>query len=223
MTILIIEDEKKLVEILKKALKAEKYAVDAAYDGEEGLAKAMKNKYTLILLDIMMPKKDGMEVCRELRAHHIPTPIIMLTARGLVGDRVQGLDLGADDYLVKPFGITELLARIRAVLRRRKTVEQPILKVGDLVMDGNRHEVTRAGKKLALTPKEYRLLETLVRNAGQALSRRQLLDEAWGSEFVEINHELNVHMRYLRRKMDPAGTKPLIHTIRRVGYTLREK
>jgi DNA-binding response OmpR family regulator len=222
MTILIIEDEKKLVEILKKALKSEKYAVDVAYDGEEGLAKAMKNNYNLILLDIMLPKMDGMEVCRELRSHQIQTPVIMLTARGLVGDRVQGLDLGADDYLVKPFGITELSARIRAVLRREKNVESPVLKIGDLVLDRNRHEVVRAGKKLALTPKEFRLLDTLVRNTGQAMSRRQLLDEAWGPDFTEGNHELNVHMRYLRRKVDPSGAKPLIHTIRGVGYTLRE-
>lgn len=222
MTILIIEDERKLVDILKKALKSEKYAVDIAYDGEEGLAKAMKNNYNLILLDIMLPKMDGMEVCRELRVHQIQTPVIMLTARGLVGDRVQGLDLGADDYLVKPFGITELSARIRAVLRREKNVESPVLKIGDLVLDRNRHEVVRAGKKLALTPKEFRLLDTLVRNTGHAMSRRQLLDEAWGPDFTEGNHELNVHMRYLRRKVDPSGAKPLIHTIRGVGYTLRE-
>jgi DNA-binding response OmpR family regulator len=221
MTILIIEDERKLVEILRKALKTEKYAVDYAYDGEEGLEKAMKNNYNLILLDIMLPKKDGMEVCRELRAHDIQTPVIMLTARGLVGDRVQGLDLGADDYIVKPFGITELSARIRAVLRRKKNVESPILKIGDLVIDNNRHEVMRAGKQLMLTPKEYRLLETLAKNTGHALSRRQLLDEAWGPGFKEENHELNVHMRYLRRKVDPSGQKPLIHTVRGVGYALR--
>ncbi|MDP3962382.1 MAG: response regulator transcription factor [bacterium] len=222
MTILVIEDEIKLVNILKKALKNERYAVDTAFDGEEGLQKAMKNNYSLIILDIMLPKKDGMEVCRELRAHHINTPIIILTARGVVGDRVQGLDLGADDYLIKPFGIDELFARMRAVLRRRKVVESSILKIADLVVDKTRHEVTRAGKRVQLTPKEYRLLDTLIRHSSHAMTRRQLIDEAWGPDFVEANNELNVHIRYLRRKIDPANAKPLIHTIRGVGYTLRE-
>ena len=220
MTILIIEDEKKLVEILSKALKNERYAVDIAYDGEEGLSKALKNSYNLILLDIMLPKKDGMEVCKELRARQIQTPIIMITARGLVEDRIQGRDLGADDYLVKPFGINELFARIRAVLRRKKTVESPVLKIADLIVDKTRHQVSRAGKMLLLTPKEYRLLDTLIRNSGHALNRRQLLDEAWGPDFKEANYELNVHMRYLRRKVDTAGVKPLIHTVRGVGYRL---
>jgi DNA-binding response OmpR family regulator len=222
MTILIIEDEKKLATILKKALASERYAVDNAYDGEVGLAKAYKNSYGLILLDIMLPKKDGMEVCRSLRSRGIETPIIMLTARGLVQDRVQGLDLGADDYLVKPFGMSELFARIRAVLRRRKAIESPILKVADLVLDKTRHEVTRASKHIPLTPKEYRLIDTLIRHASHALTRRQLMDEAWGPDFNETNHELNVHIRYLRRKIDSAEAKPLIHTIRGVGYTLRE-
>lgn len=222
MTILVVEDERKLVAILKKTLNKERYAVDVAYDGEQGLAKGLKNNYGLILLDIMMPKKDGLEVCRELRKHQIQTPIIMLTARGLMEDRVRGLDLGADDYIVKPFGIEELLARVRAVLRRKKTTELPILKVADLVIDKNRHEALRAGKTLSLTPKEYRLLDTMMRHAGQALNRRQLLDEAWGPDFRESNHELNVHIRYLRRKVDSAGRKPLIRTIRGVGYGVRE-
>lgn len=222
MTILVIEDEIKLVNILKKALKNERYAVDTALDGEEGLAKAMKNNYSLIILDIMLPKKDGMQVCRELREHQIHTPIIFLTARGVIGDRVEGLDIGADDYLVKPFGIDELFARMRAVLRRRKVAEANVLKIADLVVDKTKHEVTRAGKKISLTPKEYRLLDTLIRHNSQALTRRQLIDEAWGPEFNEANNELNVHIRYLRRKIDPVHVKPLIHTIRGVGYTLRE-
>lgn len=222
MTILIIEDEKKLALILKKALTSQRYAVDIANDGEEGLEKAMKNNYALIILDIMLPKKDGMEVCRELRSHQVQTPIVMLTARGVVEDRVQGLNMGADDYLIKPFGIDELFARIRAVLRRRKVIESSILKVADLILDKTRHEVMRAGKSIQLTPKEYRILDTLVRNNNQALTRRQLIDEAWGPDFVETNNELNVHIRYLRRKIDAHNLKPLIHTIRGVGYTLRE-
>lgn len=222
MTILVIEDEKKLSDILKQALKSERYAVDVAYDGEEGLDKAMKGNYGLIILDIMLPKKDGLEVCKELRAHQIHTPVIMLTARGTVEDRVTGLDIGADDYLIKPFGIDELFARIRAVLRRRKTSDSNIWKIGDLVMDKKKHEVTRAGKVIALTPKEYRLLDALISNQGQALSRRQLIDNAWGPDFVETNNELNVHVRYLRRKIDGDAHKPLIHTVRGVGYTLKE-
>jgi DNA-binding response OmpR family regulator len=231
MTILVIEDEQKLSDILKKALTNQRYAVDTAFDGEIGLQKAMKNNYALIILDIMLPKKDGMEVCKELRAHQVQTPIVMLTARGVVEDRIQGLDIGADDYLIKPFGIDELFARIRAVLRRRKVIESTILKIGDLIFDKTRHEVIRAGKSIALTPKEYRLLETLIRNNiletlirnnNQALTRRQLIDEAWGPEFKESNNELNVHIRYLRRKIDGDNQKPLIHTIRGVGYTLKE-
>lgn len=221
MRILVVEDEKKLADILKKALATEKYSADLAYDGEEGLEKALKNSYDAILLDIMLPKKDGIEVCRELRARHIHTPIIMLTARTTEADRVAGLDTGADDYMAKPFGIDELFARIRAVSRRRKTADPVVLKVGDLVLDARRHEVSRAGKTLSLTPKEYRLLFALIKASGEALTRRQLVDAAWSPEFQETNYELNVHMRYLRSKVDLEGMKPLIHTVRGVGYTLR--
>ena len=222
MTILIVEDEKKLVDILKRALKTELYSVDVAYDGEVGLDKALKNNYSLILLDIMLPKKDGFAVCKELRDRHIHTPIIMLTARGGTEDRVTGLDLGADDYLVKPFGLIELFARIRSVLRRRKTVDSDILKVANLVMDKKKHEVTRGGKIISLTPKEYKLLDTLITNKGQAIQRRQLIDAAWGPEFEETFNELNVHIKYLRNKIDTKKEKPLIHTIRGVGFVLKE-
>lgn len=223
MTILIIEDEKKLVEILKKALRGEKYAFDVAYDGEEGFQKALKGNYGLIILDLSLPKKDGMDVCRELRARLIHTPIIMLTARGVIENKVDGLDAGADDYLLKPFSLDELFARIRAVLRRRKVVEIPLLSVADIIIDGKKHEVTRGGKVVPLTPKEYRILETLIRDKGQAVSRLQLIDEVWGPGFEETNNELNVHIRYLRRKVDSARKVPLIETIRGVGYAIREK
>ena len=222
MAILVVEDEKKLSDILKTALTSEKYAVDVAYDGEDGLEKALKNSYDAIILDIMLPKKDGIEVCRELRKSHIHTPIIMLTARATMQDRVGGLDVGADDYLTKPFGIEELFARIRAVMRRRKTTDSLILKVADLVLDPKRHEVSRAGKILQLTPKEYRLLELLLRNNGRALTRQELINAAWGPNFKETNNDLNVHMRYLRRKVDTSPLKPLIHTVRGVGYTIKE-
>jgi DNA-binding response OmpR family regulator len=222
MTILIIEDEKKLVEILKKALRGEKYAFDVAYDGEDGLKKALKGNYGLIILDLSLPKMDGMDVCRELRAKFIHTPIIMLTARGVVGNRVDGLDIGADDYLLKPFSLDELFARIRAILRRRKVTEIPLVTIADLIIDAKKHQVTKNGVVLSLTPKEYRLLDTLSRNKGQAVTRKQLIEEAWGPGFKETNNELNVHIRYLRRKIDAKRKTPLLKTVRGVGYTLRE-
>jgi DNA-binding response OmpR family regulator len=222
MAILIIEDEKKLVDILKRALKSERYSVDVAYDGEEGLAKASSNNYSLILLDIMLPKKDGFAVCKELREREIHTPIIMLTARDSMKDRVQGLDLGADDYIIKPFGISELFARIRAVLRRRKKTDSNISKLADLVMDKKKHEVSRAGKIISLTPKEYKLLDILLSNYGEAISRQRLIEHAWGPTFSESNNELNVHIKYLRNKIDGDKNKQLIHTIRGVGFILKE-
>ncbi|MEQ1499981.1 MAG: response regulator transcription factor [Parcubacteria group bacterium] len=225
MPILIIEDEKKLVDILKKALKSEQYSVDAALDGQEGFEKAIKNNYSLIILDIKLPKKNGIEVCVDLRKRGIQTPIIMLTARGTVEDRVRGLDGGADDYLIKPFGLDELFARIRAVMRRRKTVDADIRKIADLVLDKKKHEVTRAGKVINLTPKEYKLLDTLMTFQGEAINRRRLIDRAWGPQFKEANNELNVHIRYLRKKIDgiskKSRTKSLIHTIRGVGFTIK--
>lgn len=222
MAILVVEDERKLSEILKTALTSEKYAVDTAFDGEEGLEKALKNSYDVIVLDIMLPKKDGLEVCKELRKNQIHTPIIMLTARASLQDRVGGLDVGADDYLTKPFGIEELFARIRALMRRRKTSDSLILKVADLVLDPKKHEVTRGGKTVQLTPKEYRLIELLMRNHGRAMTRQELINAAWGPHFKETNNDLNVHMRYLRRKVDSSPHKPLVHTVRGVGYILRD-
>lgn len=222
MAVLIIEDEKKLSDLLKRALKSENYSVEVAYDGEDGLKKAMKNNYSMIILDLMLPKMDGMTVCEELRKHQISTPIIMLTSRGSVDDRVAGLDVGADDYLVKPFDLKELFARIRAILRRRKTLTPDIKKVGDLIMDNRKHEVTRGRKLIELTPKEYKLLNVLMIHKGEAVNRRQLIDAAWGPEFEEANNELNVHIRYLRTKIEGKKDKPLVHTVRGVGFTLKE-
>ena len=170
----------------------------------------------------MLPKKDGIAVCKELRARAIHTPIIMLTARGSAEDRVTGLDTGADDYLVKPFGIKELFARIRAVLRRRKTTDPDIIKIANLIMDKKKHEVIRAGVVVPLTPKEYKLLDTLLTSHGEAINRQKLIDHAWGPDFKETNNELNVHINYLRRKIDGGKNKPLIHTVRGVGFVLKE-
>ena len=223
MAILIIEDEKKLVDILKRALKSELYSVDTAYDGEEGLTKAMKNNYSLILLDIMLPKKDGVTLCKELREREIHTPIIMITARGSVEDKVLGLNAGADDYIIKPFGLEELFARIRAVLRRRRTTNSDVIKIADLVMDKKKHEVTRAGKIIPLTPKEYKLLDTLLTNRGEAINRQKLIEHAWGPNFKEKHNELNVHIKYLRNKIDGKNDRPLIQTIRGLGFVLKEE
>lgn len=222
MAILIVEDDKKLSNILKSALKNERYSIDTAFDGEEALEKALKNNYSMILLDIMLPKKDGLVVCKELRDHHIHVPIIMLTARGTLEDRVVGLDLGADDYMIKPFGMEELYARIRTVLRRRKTTDSDIRKIGDLILDKKKHEVTKGDKVILLTPKEYKLLDFLITHIGEAVKRRQLIDHAWGPEFKETNNELNVHIKYLRTKVEKGNKKPLIHTIRGVGFILKE-
>jgi DNA-binding response OmpR family regulator len=222
MTILIIEDERKLVDILTRALKAERYSVESAIDGQTGYEKASKNNYELIILDLMLPKKDGLTICNDLRHKGIHTPIIMLTAKGTVQDRITGLNMGADDYLIKPFGIEELFARVRAVLRRRKTTDPDILKISDLVMDKVKHEVTRAGKKIDLTPKEYKLLNTMLVHRGEAMSRKKLIADVWSSDFQESNNELNVHIRYLRRKIDKGGKKPLVHTVRGVGFMIKE-
>lgn len=222
MAILIVEDEVKIVELLKRALKGENYSVETALDGAEGLSKALKNKYEMIILDIMLPIKGGFTICKELRARGIHTPIIMLTARGLEEEKVRGLDLGADDYLVKPFSMEELFARIRSIMRRRKTVDGDIWKVGDLVLDTKKHEVTRAGKNISLTPKEYNLLHSLISRKGEALSRRELIDNAWGPQFFESNNELNVHIRYLRKKINDDNAKPLIRTMRGVGFIIKE-
>lgn len=223
MSILIVEDEKKLSDILKQALKAQRFAIDVTDNGETAVEKAKKNAYSMILLDIRLPKKDGFTVCREIRKLQIQTPIIMLTALGSTEDRIAGLDAGADDYLIKPFSLEELFARIRAVMRRRRTTDSDIRKIADLVMDKKKHEVTRGGKVIPLTPKEYMLLDMLLSNHGEAISRQRLINSAWGPEFVEKNNELNVHMKYLRTKIDGPSKNPLIHTIRGVGFVLKEQ
>jgi len=222
MTILIIEDEKKLVDILKQGLKGERYSVDFALDGQSGFNKAIKNNYDLIILDLMLPKKDGITICKDLRKKGIHTPIIMLTAKGTVEDRVNGLNIGADDYLIKPFGLNELFARVRAVLRRRKTTDPDMWKISDLVLDKVKHEVTRAGRRIELTPKEYKILDMLVTHKGEAITRQNLINAVWNPGFKETNNELNVHVRYLRKKIDENSKKSLIQTVRGVGFAIRD-
>lgn len=219
MNILLIEDDKKLVKNLRKALEIEGYNVVVAYDGIAGFRKGLNTKHDLIILDLMLPKKDGVEICKELRKHNVQIPIIMLTAKDSPHDRVLGLDSGADDYLVKPFGLPELFARLRSLARRRKTTDRPILRISNLVLNPSTREVKRGRKSIHLTPKEYKLLEYLLRNANKALTRMELIARLW--KLKPKGNELDVHIRYLRKKVDDGYSKKLIHTVKSVGYKIK--
>jgi heavy metal response regulator len=223
MTILVVEDEIKITRFIKKGLEMEHYTVDTAYDGEEALEKAEINNYDLIILDIMLPKIDGIEVCKRLRNNKLETPIIMLTARDTVEDRVRGLDVGADDYLVKPFAFGELVARIRALLRREKTVKATRLEVGNLILDPATHEVFRGDKEVQLSSKEYRLLDYMMRRPGQVCTRTMIGEHIWGYNFTDDSNVIDVYISYLRKKIDKGFHDKLIHTVRDVGYKIQDK
>ena len=223
MTILVVEDEIKITRFIKKGLEMEHYTVDTAYDGEEALAKAEINTYDLIILDIMLPKIDGIEVCRQLRDKKIETPIIMLTARDTVEDRIKGLDVGADDYLIKPFAFGELVARIRALLRREKTVKTTKLRVGDLMLDPATHEVFRGDKEIPLSSKEYRLLDYMMRRPSNVCTRTMIGEHIWGYNFTDDSNVIDVYISYLRKKIDKGFHARLIHTVRDVGYKIQDK
>ena len=220
MTILVIEDEHKITRFIQRGLEMEHYTVDVAYDGEEALQKIGVNDYDLIILDLMLPKKDGVEVCREIRKRKIGVPIIMLTARDTVEDRVRGLDEGADDYVVKPFAFGELLARIRALLRREKTVKRSILQVADLALDPATHEVTRGDRLVDLTSKEYRLLDYFMRRPGQVCTRTMIGEHIWGYNFIDSSNVIDVSVSNLRRKVDGDNPVQLVKTVRNVGYKI---
>lgn len=222
MTILVVEDEHKITRFIQRGLEMEHFTVDVAYDGEEALNKIEVNGYDLIILDLMLPKKDGIEVCKEIRAKKIDTPIVMLTARDTVEDRIRGLDEGADDYVVKPFAFGELLARIRALLRREKTVKRAQLKIADLVLDPATHEVTRADKPIQLTSKEYRLLDYLMRRPGQVCTRTMIGEHIWGYNFTDNSNVIDVTVSNLRKKVDGNQTLQLIQTVRNVGYKIKQ-
>jgi len=223
MTILVVEDEIKITRFIKKGLEMEHYTVDTAYDGEEALDKIEINDYDLIILDIMLPKINGIEVCAKVREKKIEAPIIMLTAKDTVDDRIKGLDAGADDYLVKPFAFGELLARIRALLRREKTTKATKLKVGDLVLDPATHEVFRGDKEIELSSKEYRLLDYMMRRPGNVCTRTMIGEHIWGYNFNDDSNVIDVYISYLRKKIDTGFNKKLIHTIRDVGYKIQDK
>lgn len=223
MRLLIVEDEPKASAYLKKGLTESQFIVDIASDGEEGLFLAGTNDYDLIILDVMLPKVDGFTFLKTLRDQGSAVPILFLTARDSVDDRVKGLELGADDYLVKPFTFSELLARIRTVLRRGQVKLPEILTIADLKIDLIRHKATRGGKPLDLTPKEFALLSLLVRRVGEVVTRTIIAEQAWDINFDSDMNVIDVAMRRLRRKVDDPFPKKLIHTVRGVGYVLEER
>ncbi|MEE8373046.1 MAG: response regulator transcription factor, partial [Dehalococcoidia bacterium] len=221
MRILVVDDDRRLSSIIKRGLLEEAYAVDAAHDGEDGQYLAEVNPYDLIILDIMMPKRDGLQMCRGLRANGVNTPILMLTARDAVEDRVKGLDAGADDYLVKPFAFNELLARVRALLRREGMFKSPEIVVGDLVLNTLTREVRRGDRAIELTTKEYVILEYFMRHPNVVVTRTMLEEHAWDYDFDSMSNLIDVYIRRLRSKIDADGENSLIQTVRGAGYRLK--
>ena len=223
MRILVIEDEKKTAGFLAKGLREAGFAVEIARDGETGLEKARATKFDLLIVDIMLPNKDGWEVVVELRRDGVRTPILFLTARDSVRDRVKGLELGADDYLVEPFAFSELLARVRSVLRRAPERQTEHLRIADLDMDMRHHKAARSGVALNLTPKEFLLLSHLVRSTGEVVSRAEIAEHVWDIGFKTDTNVVDVVVRRLRSKVDDPFKIKLIHTIRGVGYVLKQR
>ena len=222
MRILLVEDETRMASFIERGLKEEDYIVDVANDGEKALFMAEINPYDLIILDVMLPIKDGITVCRELRIKKINVPILMLTSKDKIRDKVLGLNSGADDYLAKPFAFEELLARISALLRRDKADKTGILKIADLEVDQIKHKVTRAGEEITLTSKEFALLEYLMLNATHVVTRTMISEHVWHEDFDSFTNVIDVYMNFLRNKIDKGYKKQLIHTIHGKGYVLRE-
>ena len=220
MRVLVVEDEERIAEFIRRGLTEQGYAVDVARDGEEALDWAEIAEFDLIVLDVMLPVRDGVQVCRTLRARGLRTPVLMLTARDAVEDRVAGLDSGADDYLVKPFAFVELLARLRALARRPSQVQGAVLSVADVVVDTATREVTRAGVGVELTTKEFTLLEYLMRHADQVLTRTMIAEHVWNYDFDNATNVIDVHVKNLRRKLDGDSAVKLIQTVRGAGYRI---
>jgi heavy metal response regulator len=223
MRILVIEDEKKVASFIKKGLEEEHYAVDTAYDGEIGLYMADVNEYDLVVLDLMIPKIDGLEVLKRIRNSKNNVPILVLTAKDTVEDIVKGLDSGCDDYLTKPFNFVVFLARIRALLRREKIEKEPLLRIADLTLSPVTHKVTRRGKEIDLTSKEYALLEYFMRNPEKVLTRTMISEHVWDYHFDSLTNVIDVYVNYLRRKIDKDFEPKLIQTIRGVGYLMKRE
>jgi len=223
MKILVIEDERKTAAYLRKGLTENGFVVDVAREGENGLHAALTAAYDIIILDVMLPERDGWSIITNLRRAGKQTPVLFLTARDAVPDRVKGLELGADDYLVKPFAFSELLARLRSILRRKEPSTPDVLLIADLEIDLLRHRATRAGKRLDLTPKQFTLLSLLARRSGEVLSRTCIADQVWDMNFDSDSNVVDVHVRRLRSKIDDPFERKLIHTVRGVGYVLEER
>jgi len=222
MRILLVEDERKVASFVRRGLEAERYTVDVASDGEAGLARALAEPYDLVILDVMLPGRDGLGVLRALRAAQRQVPVLLLTARASVEERVHGLDEGADDYLTKPFDFAELVARVRALLRRGGSTAPPTLRLADLVLDPTTRAVTRAGRRIELTAREHALLELFLRNPGRVLSRALIAQRVWGTSFDTLTNVIDVYVNYLRRKIDADFEPKLLHTVRGAGYVLKE-
>ncbi len=223
MRILVVEDEKKVLSFIKRGLEEEKYSVETAMDGEEGLKMALDTPYDLIVLDWMLPKKDGLTMVKELRAKKTATPVLMLTAKDSVEDIVAGLDSGSDDYLTKPFAFAELLARVRALLRRIEQDRGAEIRFADLRLDPVTHKVWRKDKEIGLTAKEYCLLEYFMRNPNKVVTRTMIADHVWDYTFDSFTNIIDVYVNYLRKKIDRGAEKKLIHTVRGVGYIFKEE
>jgi DNA-binding response OmpR family regulator len=221
MRILVVEDDRKVASFLEKGLREEGYSVDVAHDGTDGLLKAFVHDYDLLLLDIMLPGRTGLEVVRELRSKERSVPVLMLTARDAQEDVVMGLDAGADDYLTKPFGFDELLARVRALLRRGGASRPDRLIYDDVELDRVKHFAFRGGTRLDLTPKEFQLLEFLMLHVERVVRRTELLEKVWDLHFDPMSNVVDVHVGHLRRKLRQAGRGPLVHTVRGVGYVFQ--
>lgn len=221
MRILVVEDEKKVAGFIKQGLEEEGYAIDVAFDGREGLLMALDGVHDLIILDINLPKLDGLGVLREFRKNQGTIPVLLLTVRAAIEDKVLGLDTGADDYLTKPFSFQELLARIRALLRRRVEAAPPLLQVADLTLDPARRIVSRGTERIDLSTKEFALLDYFMRNPGRVLTRTMIAEHVWDYDFDPMSNIIDVYVNYLRKKIDTGREPKLIHTVRGVGYVLQ--
>ena len=221
MRLLVIEDEQKVANFIKQGLEEEGYAVDHAADGASGLQMALERLHDVIVLDVLLPKLDGLGVLQQLRQENVPTPVLLLTVRATIEDKVLGLDAGADDYLTKPFAFEEFVARVRALLRRRAETAPPVLQVADLALDPARRVVSRGDQKIDLTPREFALLDYFMRNPGRVLTRTMIANRVWDYSFDAATNVIDVYVNYLRKKIDAGHAIKLIHTVRGVGYVMK--
>ena len=219
--VLLVEDEVKMARAIRRGLEHEGYAVDVVTDGEDAVSRGSEYDYDAVVLDVMLPGLDGFSVCDALRSRGRWAPVLMLTARDAIEDRVRGLDVGADDYLIKPFAFSELLARLRALIRRGAGERPAALEVGDVVLDAAAHAVTRSNRAVALSPREFSLLEFLMRHPGEVVTRTQILEHVWDYDYGGLSNVVDVYVGYLRKKLEQPFDRPFIHTVRGVGYTVR--